>query len=134
LFPLIRPPFGTQGVFQPASIAKSFKFERPLLRFAWPPPVMSDAAGVGHPIKTLPSVRGAEARSAEIDRPAGVTRTVQIKLNKVEPSESVNGRNLLAKANDRSSCFDETKEVWPKMPFVVERLAFAGRTEGLTGA
>ena len=89
---------------------------------------------MGHPIKTLPSVRGSEARSAEIDRPAGVIRVIQVRLNNVEPSESVNGRNLLAKANERSSCFDETKELWPKMPFVVERLAFAGRAEGLAGA
>jgi len=59
---------------------------------------------------------------------------IQVRLNKVEPSESVNGRNLLAKANERSSCFDETKELWPKMPFVVERFAFAGRAEGLAWA
>jgi hypothetical protein len=97
-------------------------------------PPGSWAFGVGHPIKTLPSVWGSEARSAEIDRPAGVTRTVQVRLNKVEPSESVNGRNLLAKANDRSSCFDESKEFWPKMPFVVERFAFTGRAEWLAGA
>ncbi len=89
--------------------------------------------GVGHPINTLSSVGGSEARSAEIDRPAGVARVIQVRLNKVEPSESVNGRNLLAKAYDRSSCFDETKEVWPKVPFIVERFAFAGRTEGLAG-
>jgi hypothetical protein len=79
-------------------------------------------------------VRGSEARSAQIDRPCGVTRTVQVRLNKVEPSESVNGRNLLAKRNDRSSCFDESKELWPKMPFVVERLAFSSRAERLAGA
>jgi hypothetical protein len=78
-------------------------------------------------------MRRPDARSAEIDRPAGVTRTVQVRLNKVEPRQSVNGRNLLAKANDRSSCFDETKELWPKMPFVVERFTFAGRAEGLAG-
>jgi hypothetical protein len=79
-------------------------------------------------------VRRSDARSAQIDRPAGVTRTIQVRLNKVEPSESVNGRNLLAKANERSSCFDETKELWPKMPFVVERFAFAGRAERLARA
>jgi hypothetical protein len=90
--------------------------------------------GVGHPIKTLPSVRGSEARSADIDRPAGVIRVIQVRLNSVEPSESVNGRNLFPKANDRSSCLDEAKELWPKMPFVVERFAFAGRAEGLAGA
>lgn len=79
-------------------------------------------------------MRAADARSAQIDRPAGVTRVIQVRLNKVEPSESVNGRNLLAKANDRSSCFDEPKELWPKMPRVVERFAFAGRAEWLAGA
>jgi hypothetical protein len=55
-------------------------------------------------------------------------------LNKVEPSESVDRRNLFAKAYDRSSCLDESKELWPKMPFVVERFTFAGRAEGLAGA
>src|ERR1017187_428700 len=95
---------------------------------------MSAAFGVGHPINTLSSVRGSEARSAEIVRPAGVIRVIQVRLNKVEPSESVNGSNLFAKANERSSCFDEWKPDWPKMPFVVERFAFTGRTEGLAGA
>ena len=88
----------------------------------------------GAPVIPLPDVGRAEARSAQIDRPAGVTRVIQVRLNKVEPSESVNGRNLLANAYDRSSCFDESKEFWPKMPFVVERFAFAGRAEWLAWA
>jgi hypothetical protein len=59
---------------------------------------------------------------------------IQVSSNSVEPSESVNARYLLAKANDRSSCFDETKELWPKMPLVVERFTFACRAEWLAGA
>ena len=96
-------------------------------------PFQSLACAVGHPIQTLPSVRGSDARCAGIETPAGVIRVIQVSSNSVEPSESVNARYLLAKAHERSSCFDETKELWPKMPFVVERFAFAGRAEGLAG-
>jgi len=77
---------------------------------------------------------GSDARSAGIENPIGVIRVLQVRSNNVEPSESVNARYLLAKANERSSCFDESKELWPKMPFVVERFAFAGRAEGLAWA
>ena len=42
-------------------------------------------------------MRRPDARSAQIDRPAGVTRTFQVSVNKVEPSKSVLGRNLFAK-------------------------------------
>jgi len=84
------------------------------------------AFGVGHPEKPLPPVRGSEARSAQIDAPAGVIRVTQVRLNKVEPSKSVCRRNLFAKANERSSCLDESKEFWPKMPLIVERFFLAG--------
>ena len=45
--------------------------------------------GVGHPVQPLPDVRRTEARSAGINRPAGVTRTFQVSLYKVEPSKAV---------------------------------------------
>jgi hypothetical protein len=90
--------------------------------------------GVGHPIQTLSPLGRSDARSAEIDSPAGVTRVIQVSVNSVEPSESVNRRNLLAKAYERSSFADEKKPDWPKMPFVVERFSFAGGAEGLAGA
>jgi hypothetical protein len=57
----------------------------------------SNACGLGHEVQSLPDVRRPEARSAQIRRPDGVTRSFQISRNNVEPSEAVFGRNLLAK-------------------------------------
>jgi hypothetical protein len=70
---------------------------------------------VGQEEKPLSDVRRAEARSAKIERPAGVTRSFQISLNKVEPSESVLARNLLAKDwyVVRLSVLDEMVPCWP---------------------
>jgi len=55
------------------------------------------ASGVGHEVQSLPDVRRPEARSAQIRRPDGVTRSFQVSRNNVEPSKSVLRRNLLAK-------------------------------------
>jgi hypothetical protein len=52
-------------------------------------------------------MRRADARSAEIDRPAGVARSFQVSLYKVEPSEAVLARNLLAKDDGRATLLDE---------------------------
>jgi hypothetical protein len=92
------------------------------------------AFGVGHEIHSLPDVRSADARSAGIETPAGVSLVIQVRSYKVEPREAVKARYLFAKDCDRSSCFDESKPSWPKVPRIVERFAFAGRAEGLTGA
>jgi hypothetical protein len=51
--------------------------------------VLIEALGVGHKVQSLPDVRSTEARSAGIDRPDGVTRSFQVRRNKVEPSERV---------------------------------------------
>jgi len=69
--------------------------------------------GVGHPIKSLPYVRSTDARSAGIKRPDGVARYFQVNRYKVEPSESVFRRNLLAKDRDRTALFDEIEERGP---------------------
>lgn len=55
----------------------------------------------------------ADARSAEIDRPAGVGRSFQVSLYKVEPSEAVLARNLLAKDDARAALSDEMVEGRP---------------------
>lgn len=121
---------------QPASIAKSFSsFDRsgfPALA-ACPPPLPFEAFGVGQPsapIEPLADVGRPCARCAGIENPEGVIRCVQVISYKVEPSEAVNRRYLLAKDALRSSCFDEAKEVWPKMPWIVLRGSFAGAGEG----
>ena len=73
----------------------------------------SRADGVTHPVESLSDVRRTEARSAGIDRPECVARTFHVSLYKVEPSESVFARNLLAKADWRAALADEMVEIWP---------------------
>jgi hypothetical protein len=53
----------------------------------------------GDPEKSLSDVRGADARSAEILRPAGVTLGFQVSEYVVEPSKPKAARNLLS-SND----------------------------------
>jgi hypothetical protein len=76
----------------------------------------------------------ADARSAEIDRPAGVTRSFQVSLYKVEPSEAVAARNLLAKDDERAALADEPVEGGPKVPLVSKPAALACRAERLAWA
>jgi hypothetical protein len=90
--------------------------------------------GLGHPVQSLSDVRRTEARRAGIDRPCGVTRSFQVRLNKVEPAKSVFARNLLAKNDCRSALCDEMVERWPKVPLVSKPAAFACRGERLAGA
>lgn len=69
------------------------------------PPLPLAASGVGHPPQPLSDVRRADARSAEINRRAGVARTFQVSEYKVEPPES--GCNLFAKDHARPALRDE---------------------------
>ena len=74
---------------------------------------LSPTVGVGHPPQSLSDVRRADARSAEIGCCAGVTRSFQVSLYKVEPREAVSARNLLAKDNWRAALADEPVERGP---------------------
>jgi len=78
-------------------------------------------------------VRRTDARSAEIERPAGVARAFQVSLYKVEPTEAVFACNLLAKDWDRFrfSVLDEVEPVWPEVPLVSKPASFACRAERL---
>jgi len=57
----------------------------------------SSAVGVGHEVESLSNMRGADARSAQIRRPDGVTASFQVRENKIEPCEPILARNLLSK-------------------------------------
>jgi hypothetical protein len=59
------------------------------------PSFQSRVVQVGHPVQSLSQVRSADPRSAEIRRPAGVTRSFQISLYKVEPDKAIRPCNLL---------------------------------------
>jgi hypothetical protein len=76
----------------------------------------------------------AEAASWGINRPDGVTLSFQVRRNKVEPSESVIGRNLFAKDWDRVLDADEAEEFGPEMTFIGCAGSFSGNRERLTRA
>lgn len=78
-------------------------------------------------------MRRTDARRADIDRRAGVTRSFQVRLNKVEPSESIFARNLLAKDTDRAALCDEIVQERPKVPLVIKPCAFTCAAERLAG-
>lgn len=82
-----------------------------------PPFTLSVFVHVGQPrssdMETLPDVRRTEARSAGIERPDGVPRSFQVSLYKVEPSEAVIARNLLAVEALRLALIDEVEERGP---------------------
>jgi hypothetical protein len=96
------------------------------------------AIGVGQPLSDpplpLPDMGRADARSAEINRPAGVARSFQVSLYKVEPAEAVLTRNLLAKDDWRAALSDEMMPSGPKVPLVSKPASFACRAERLAGA
>jgi hypothetical protein len=79
-------------------------------------------------------VRRADARSAQIDNPNGVTRCFQVSVNKIEPTEAVLARNLLSKDDCRLALRDERVPVRPEMPLVVKPSAAASLGERLAGA
>jgi hypothetical protein len=82
-------------------------------------------------VQSLPDVRRPEARSAEIKSPDGVARSFHVSVNKLDPSESVLARNLLAKDDARSALFDEVKPRRPQVPLVSKSRSFACRAERL---
>jgi hypothetical protein len=114
----------TRGVTQPVRSASCAKAPP-----AWfgPPFSPSVALGLFQPFsddpEPLADVRGADARSAEIDRPTGVARCFHVCLYKVEPSEAVLACNLLTKDDCRSALCDEMVPVRPEVPLVIEPLS-----------
>jgi hypothetical protein len=81
--------------------------------------------GVGHEVKPLPDVRGADATCAKYRLPNGVIRCFQVSLNKVEPAVSNRGTNLLSKDDWRAALADESFPLRPEVARVFKPLAFA---------
>jgi hypothetical protein len=98
------------------------------------PPLSSECPGVGHEVESLPDVRRADARSAGIRRPDGVTRSLQVSRNKVEPREARAARNLFAKHDVRAALADEPEPVGPEVPGVGKASGFARCAERLARA
>ena len=127
----------TVGVAQPAIAASVFS---PPLRFPSSSltPFKSLVAGVSQPFSDKPEaladMRGADARSAQIDSPNGVARCFQVSVYSVEPAEAVLARNLLSKDNWRAALVDEHVEGGPEVALVVKTFALTGGAEGLARA
>ena len=126
------------GVAQPAISAASRNDVRasnfpprvaPLVAF-----LLQLASGVGHPPKSLPDMRCARARSAQIGGPAYITHSLQVRSNIGEPSTTVRARNLFAKDDWKSSLRDQPPKSGPQVPLVGDAFAFAGAAEWLTRA
>jgi hypothetical protein len=98
----------------------------------------SRAEAVTHPLcdeeQSLSDVRGADARSAQIDRPDGVARTFQVSVYSVEPSKAVLARNLLSKDDWRAALADEIEPGRPEVALVIEPSTLPGGAERLAGA
>jgi hypothetical protein len=97
-------------------------------------PPASAAAGVAHEVQSLSDVRRADARSADIRCPDGVTRSFHVSVNSVEPTETVLARNLLSKDDRRLAELDEMEPCGPEMPLISSPAAFACRAERLARA
>jgi hypothetical protein len=143
--PLFVELFGASGcasgVGQPAVITQSIRLLRrpfndwsPFHRLASPPLSAPVEFGDGHPVQSLADMRGADARSAQIRRPDGVTLTFQVIVYKVKPGKGKRARNLFASNRCRSALADEAEELGPEVALVVESFAGAGNAEALAGA
>jgi len=95
---------------------------------------VSDADTVGQPEQSLSDVRSADARSAQICRPNGVTRTFQVSRYKIPPAKGSLARNLLAKDDCRAALLDEVEPRRPKVPLVSKSRSAACLAERLARA
>jgi hypothetical protein len=88
---------------------------------------------LGDKPKPLPDVRRADARSAQIGSPAGISQIFQVKTYSGEPFAPIRARNLLAKHRCRSALGDESMKSGPKVALVGVALSFASARKRLTG-
>jgi hypothetical protein len=95
---------------------------------------LSFALGVGHPEQSLPDVRRADARSAQIGGSERIAQCFHVSAYSGEPFTSIAARNLLSKDRCRLALGDESQHVGPQVPLVGGAFAFAGRAERLAGA
>jgi hypothetical protein len=91
------------------------------------------ASGVGHPDQPLPDVRRADARSAQIGGPDGISHCFQVSAYSGEPFTSILRRNLLSKDRCRTALGDEAVKSGPEVSFVGMALALSCARKRLTG-
>jgi len=93
----------------------------------------SRAEAGGHPVQPLPPVGRADARSAQIGSPAGISQVFQVKANSGEPFTAILARNLLSKDRCRTALGDEAVKSGPKVALVGVPLSLASARKRLTG-
>ena len=76
--------------------------------------------------------RLAEARSAQIARPEGVTRAFHVSRYKIDPLERA--CNLLSKHDCRAALLNEPEPDRPQVAFIIKSLLLPCRAERLAGA
>lgn len=109
----------------------------PAPNFMFGPPFSpSLARGVAHgdPIKSRADVRRIDGASRNINRSAGVVFSFQVSGNSVEPTVASRSCNLLAHNDRGPTGADESKEVGPKVPWIVLAKSFTGDGERLARA
>ena len=79
----------------------------------------------------LPDVRSTDARSAQICRPDGVTHSLQVMRNSVEPQSAISTRNLLSKHDCRAALADEPEPLGPEVARIVCARSLARTAEWL---
>jgi len=122
---LSAPPVGVFGAGHPAIFATTFSgtpglkrlfpFRKSLRRRSNLSTVssISFTFGVGHPPKPLSDLGGADARSAQIGGPDGISQCFQVSAYSGEPFTSSFARNLLSKDDWRAALRDEAEEGRP---------------------
>jgi len=83
--------------------------------------VLSVACGVGHrdPIDAVSSVRRVDGASRYVRMFGPIAFAFQISADSVEPIVASLSCNLLTHDCGGATLSDETKEVWPQMPLIV---------------
>jgi len=125
------PPLGVLGVGQPTRppINSSPLRLPPLL--VCPPSIVF---GVGHEPQSLSDVRCPDAASRQTNRPAGVTFSFQVSLNKIEPSVLNRCFNLLTKDDSRAALADKIEPDRPEVSIIGNAFLRASGAEGLAWA
>jgi hypothetical protein len=95
------------------------------------PPSPSDLWGLRHEVQSVSEVRRTDPRSRNTDSPEAIAFSLQVILNKIEPSVFNCAFNLFAKDNVRSALLNKFEPCGPKVALVGNAFTGASNAEGL---
>jgi hypothetical protein len=87
---------------------------------------------VGHNEYPISHVRGTDARSRKYERPAGVTRTLQVSTHIIE-CHADDPSNILSNNPSGPEFLHHSKHFRPEVTVILCALSLPGNTERLTG-